>query len=156
MCCTCCRERATSDCVTRALRRFNARCTSAGVPGIRQLLGARGERVAARYLRRRGYAIVRRNYRGRHGEVDLIALDGEVLVFVEVKTRAQDRYGDPLEAVDVRKQRQIVGVAEEFIRAHDLHDRAVRFDVVGLRRRGWRWEVELIRDAFEGTGRFTF
>jgi len=112
--------------------------------------------VARRFLRRRGYGIVRRNYRGRHGEIDLVALDGDILVFVEVKTRAQDHYGDPLEAVDRRKQRQIARVAEEFVEEHRLHDRPIRFDVVGVRRRGWRWEVELVRDAFEVEGSFRF
>lgn len=126
------------------------------MPGIRQLLGARGESVAARHLRRRGYAIVRRNYRGEHGEIDLVALDGDVLVFVEVKTRAQDRFGEPLEAVDVRKQLRIARAAEEFVREHRLYDRAIRFDVVGVRRRGWRWDVELVRDAFEVEGSFWF
>ena len=126
------------------------------MPGIRQILGARGERVAARYLRRHGYAIVRRNYRGRHGEIDLVALDGGVLVFVEVKTRAQDRFGAPLEAVDRRKQRQIARVAEEFLEEHRLHERAIRFDLVGVRRRGWRWDVEHVRDAFEVGGAFSF
>ena len=126
------------------------------MPGIRQWLGARGESVAARYLRRRGYAIVRRNYRGAHGEVDLVALDGDVLVFIEVKTRAQDRFGEPLDAIDGDKQRRIARVAEDFVHEHRLSDRAVRFDVVGVRRRGWRWEVELVRDAFEVDGSFWF
>lgn len=119
------------------------------MPGIRQILGAHGERVAARHLRRRGYAIVARNYRGRHGEIDLVALDRGVLVFVEVKTRAQSLFGTPVEAVDRHKQKQIVKVAREFVREHRLHDRQIRFDIVGLRRRGWRWEVELIVDAFD-------
>lgn len=126
------------------------------MPGIRQLLGARGESVAARYLRRRGYAIVRRNYRGAHGEIDLVALDRDVLVFIEVKTRAQERFGEPLEAVDALKQRRIAGAAEDFVREHSLYDRAIRFDIVGVRRRGWRWEVELVRDAFEVGGSFWF
>lgn len=126
------------------------------MPGIRQLLGARGESVAARYLRRRGYAIVRRNYRGAHGEIDLVALDGGILVFVEVKTRTQDRFGEPLDAVDLDKQRRITEAAEDFVHEHHLYDRAIRFDVVGVRRVGWRWEVELVRDAFEVEGSFWF
>jgi len=126
------------------------------MPGIRQILGARGERLAARHLRRQGYAIVQRNYRCRHGEIDLVALDGGVLVFVEVKTRAQSRFGTPLAAVDRRKQAQVARVAREFVRQHRLYDRAIRFDVVGVRRRGWSWEIELVRDAFEVEGDFCF
>ena len=126
------------------------------MPGIRQLLGARGEAVAARYLRRRGYAIVRRNYRCGAGAIDLVALDRGVLVFVEVKTRTQERFGAPLEAVGSGKRRRLARAAEEFVREHDLYDRAIRFDVVGVRRRGWRWDVELVRDAFEIEGSFSF
>jgi len=125
------------------------------MPGIRQLLGARGERIAARFLRRRGYVIIRRNYRGKRGEIDLVALDREVLVFIEVKTRLQDRFGEPLDAVDIRKQRRIAVVAKEFLLENELHDRAIRFDVVGVKRRGWRWQVELVRDAFD-SGDFCF
>lgn len=126
------------------------------MPGIRQWLGARGERLAARYLRRRGLAIVARNYRCRAGEIDLIALDGEVLVFVEVKTRSGERWGRPEEAVDRRKQRQMERVAEEFVRQHRLHDRAIRFDVVGIVARGWWWRVEHFPDAFEAEAGFWF
>ncbi len=119
------------------------------MPGIRQLLGARGERAAARFLRRRHYAIVARNYRCPVGEVDLIALDGATIVFVEVKTRSGTSFGAPAEAVTRRKQRQIVRVATYFLTTHRLHGRQVRYDVVGVRRRGrWGFDCELFRNAF--------
>lgn len=126
------------------------------MPGIRQLLGARGERLAARHLRRRGWRIVARNFRCGAGEVDLVALDGATVVFVEVKTRAQESFGSPLEAVGPAKQRQIRRVAQEFVRLHRLHDRAIRFDVIGVIARGWRWRVEHVEDAFEGAADFWF
>jgi putative endonuclease len=129
---------------------------SAGMPGIRQLLGARGERAAARYLRRRGYAIVRRNWRGRAGEIDLVALHGGVLVFVEVKTRAQDRFGGPIEAIGGEKRRRIARLAAEFLRAHRLEERSVRFDVVSVRPKRWGWEIELVQDAFAAELPFSF
>jgi putative endonuclease len=119
------------------------------MPGIRQLLGDRGERAAARFLRRRGFTIVERNYRCRFGEIDLIAIERDTVVFIEVKTRTRRDYGEPIEAVDWHKQRQIIRVATHYIRRHRLEDRQVRFDVVGIRPNGLRWEVELIRNAFE-------
>ena len=125
------------------------------MPGTRQILGARAERAAARYLRRHGYSILERNFRVRHGEIDIVALDRGVIVFVEVKARLQSRFGEPLEAVDRRKQRQIARAAEDFVRRHRLHDRAIRFDVVGMRPRRWfGWDVELVRDAFDVPGSF--
>lgn len=115
----------------------------------RKVLGAEGEGAAVCFLRRRGYAILERNYRCALGEVDVVALDGRTLVFVEVKTRTQDGCGTPFEAVDRRKQRQIVRTAQHFICRHDLHDRDVRFDVVGVWRDGRRLACELIPNAFE-------
>jgi putative endonuclease len=119
------------------------------MPDERQLLGAEGERVAEKFLRRRRYSILERNYRRRAGEVDLIALDGHTVVFVEVKTRTQPGFGSPLEAVDPRKQRQIQRAAQYYLSENRLHDREARFDVVGV----W-WEngdvrCELVKNAFE-------
>ncbi len=121
------------------------------MPDERQQLGAQGERIAESFLRRQRYEILQRNYRCRAGEVDLIALDGLTVVFVEVKTRRQDEYGSPLEAVDRRKQRQIQRAAQYYVSANRLYDRNLRFDVVGV----W-WEdgaarCELVRNAFEGS-----
>jgi putative endonuclease len=116
----------------------------------RRQLGIDGERAAERFLRRRGYTIVERNYRCRLGEVDLIALDRRTVVFVEVKTRRSTRFGSPVDDVDLRKQRQIARAAECYLDAHRLHDRAVRFDVVAV----WPDEhggltCELMQDAFD-------
>ena len=115
----------------------------------RQLLGSEGERQAETYLRHQRYVILRRNYRCRAGEVDLVALDGHTVVFVEVKTRTQEGFGSPLEAVDRRKQRQIRRAAQYYLRENRLHDRNARFDVVGV----WcaRGEIHclLVKNAFE-------
>lgn len=115
----------------------------------RQLLGADGERAAEKYLRRQRYAIVQRNYRCRAGEVDLVALDGSTIVFVEVKTRTQPGFGSPLEAVDPRKQRQIQRVAQYYLSRNRLQDRDARFDVVGVWWDGDAVRCELIKNAFE-------
>lgn len=95
-------------------------------------LGQRGEALAARYLRRRGYTIVARGQRVRGGEIDLIAVDGRTLVFVEVKTRTSDHAGHPAEAVDAAKQRRLTRLALAYLQRHELMGYPVRFDVVAV------------------------
>lgn len=116
----------------------------------RRQLGSDGERAAERFLRGRGYSIVERNYRCPLGEVDLIALDRRTVVFVEIKTRRAAHGGAGYDAVDPRKQRQIARVAEHYLAARRLLDRAVRFDVVEVRPAAdGGLHCELMRDAFE-------
>jgi putative endonuclease len=102
--------------------------------------GSRGERLAAEYLQSAGYRLVMANFTvpiGRDirgvqvkGEIDLIALDGEVVCFVEVKTRSSDIFAGPLTAVDVRKQRLITRTARVYRRVFALSNIRYRFDVV--------------------------
>ncbi len=98
----------------------------------KQVLGQEGERVAERYLQKKGYKLVERNYRCPAGEVDLIVLDRRVIVFVEVKTRTGNRFGSPLEAVQPRKQHKMIRAAQFFLAQKGLHQRDARFDVVGI------------------------
>lgn len=119
---------------------------------MRQLLGAWGERAAARFLRRRGYVIVERNYRCPVGEIDLVAVDGDTLVFVEVKTRTGDAFGTPFEAVDGRKRRRLLRAATHFLRRRGGEGSGLRFDVVGVTRTGLTWRCELVQDAFDASG----
>jgi putative endonuclease len=119
---------------------------------LNRWLGDRGERIAARYLRREGLRIITRNYRTPQGEVDLIARDGNTVVFVEVKSR---RRGQPAEAVTLEKQRRLTLAALHFLRRHRLLEHPSRFDVVAI-----VWpddrrppQVEHIRDAFPAFGR---
>ena len=114
----------------------------------RRELGIDGERAAERFLRRLGYTIVERNYRCPLGEIDLVALDRRTIVFVEVKTLRRAGAASPFDAVDARKQRQIARAAEHDLAARRLHDRDVRFDVVGVSRAGGDLVCELVRDAF--------
>jgi putative endonuclease len=116
---------------------------------LRRVLGADGEKAAEEFLRRRRYTIVERNYRCRAGEVDLIALDGTTIVFVEVKTRRGEGFGTPLDAVDRRKQRQVCRAAQQFIAERRLQDREARFDVVGVWWEAGRLMCELVQNAFE-------
>lgn len=95
-------------------------------------LGKAGEGVARRFLAGKGYRFLAANYRSRLGEIDLVCQDGEVVVFVEVKTRRSGRFGTPAEAVDFRKQRRLYRLAEEFLIAHGLEERPVRFDVLSI------------------------
>ena len=98
---------------------------------------------------RQGFDILARRFRARRGEVDLIALEGNVLVFVEVKTRATREYGDPWEFVGWEKQQSLRLAGEEFIARYDLGQYAYRFDVVAVVAPGTRnQEVALYRDAF--------
>ena len=93
-------------------------------------LAARGEELASELLVRNGWTIVERNYRFGRGEIDIIALDGGVTVFVEVKTRLSTEYGPPEYAVTPSKQRQIVKVARGYLFERQLAECECRFDVV--------------------------
>jgi len=97
-------------------------------------LGRRGEDLAHRYLQKRGFSIVARNYRGRNGgvEVDLIGWDGPVLVFVEVKSRSGDSFGPPEKAVDQEKQVRLIRAAGEYIHRIGVDWKNVRFDLVSV------------------------
>lgn len=112
--------------------------------------GLQGEDIAVSFLKTQGYNVVARNYRQRFGELDIIAKDGETFVFIEVKTRKNDRYGNPFEAVDSRKQIKLSRMAQDYISRNGLEDKPARFDVVAiLLTPGSPPKVEHIRDAFE-------
>jgi putative endonuclease len=112
-------------------------------------LGAAGERRAALHYRLRGFSIVGRNVRLGRGEIDLIARRGELLVFAEVKTRRGVGKGAPHEAVDREKQLQIGKLAERWCLEQKITGRTIRFDVISLVWRGWRFELEHFAGAFE-------
>ena len=95
-------------------------------------LGARGEDAAARYLERRGYDIVDRNWTCPAGEADIVARDEKYLVFVEVKTRTSVETGFPEEAVDGKRRDRYERIAAFYLQDHDFVDMPVRFDVVAL------------------------
>ncbi|HEY5544077.1 MAG TPA: YraN family protein [Candidatus Binatia bacterium] len=113
------------------------------------LLGQEGERLAERYLRKKGYKLVERNYRCAVGELDLIVLDRRIVVFVEVKTRTGHGFGSPLEAVEFRKQRKMIQAAQFFLSAKGLQQREARFDVIGISWPGREPVLEHIENAFD-------
>ena len=118
-------------------------------PDQRGLLGRRGEKLAADFLRQRGHVIVEQNYRNKFGEIDIITRDGGTLVFVEVKTRKSQRYGGAAAAVTPKKQRQITMVALEYMASQPPQTAArcdvvcVTIDTVG------QIQLSLIENAFE-------
>jgi putative endonuclease len=96
-------------------------------------LGVEGEKAAERFLRRKGYRIVTRNYRCLpFGEIDIVALDGSMIVFVEVKTRASRDHEDPESAVTPAKQERLIRTANVFLRQTRSVGRACRFDIVTI------------------------
>jgi putative endonuclease len=111
--------------------------------------GKRGEEIAVSYLKKEGYRIRERNYRCPLGEIDIIALDGNEVVFVEVKSRKSDDFGEPEAAVDTRKQAKLSRIALNYINEHNLNDRSARFDVVAVRFLKGSDRVRLVRNAFD-------
>jgi len=104
----------------------------AGMTMQRQQLGFLGENLAVSELTRRGYAILDRRYRTRHGEIDIVADDGGTIVFVEVKARATGEFGGGAEAVTPFKQRRLVSMAVDYLARRRLIDRPCRFDVIAI------------------------
>ena len=117
-------------------------------------LGVRGELAAERFLLRQGYVIVGRSYSDAIGELDLIAVDEQTIVFVEVKTRSSDAAGVPAEAVDDQKQERITRTALSYLKRHDLLNCSVRFDVIAV---NWpsssaKPAISHFKSAFEAVG----
>jgi len=112
-------------------------------------LGKKGEEKALRFLKKRGYRIVEKNYVCKMGEMDIIAREKDTLVFIEVKTRSSTEFGPPQLAVNSAKQRQLSKVALNYLKEKHLEDVKARFDVVAILLEQKREEIELIKDAFD-------
>ncbi len=102
------------------------------INGEKRRLGFKGEKLAVKHLKKNGYVILERNFRCKTGEIDVIAQLGEVIAFVEVKTRTGDRFGTPAEAVDGRRQQRYRNTANFFMyfTKRDLNEYIVRFDII--------------------------
>lgn len=117
-------------------------------------LGNKGERLAVRHLKRQGCRVLARQSRSRIGEIDIVALDGDCIVFVEVKTRSTHAAGHPAEAITFAKQKQLTRVALAWLKSRGLLEHRARFDVVAI-----TWGdgadpvVEHYKSAFEPVGR---
>ncbi len=108
-------------------------------------IGRKGEQLAAEFLMKKGFEIVVRNYRYKHAEIDLIIKRDDWLIFVEVKARSSNDFGEPEEFVDARKVNKIFDAAEEYIYTTDWHGH-IRFDIVSVKL-GKEPVVELFEDA---------
>lgn len=121
-------------------------------------LGDQGEDAAAKFLRRQGFHILARGVDSRLGELDIVAVDGRTVVFVEVKTRRSCDAGHPSEAVDSRKERRMTKSALAYLKANRLLNYAARFDVVAITwpENARRPTIEHYKNAFSpvGTGQF--
>ncbi len=122
----------------------------------RQALGRRGERAAARYLRRRGWIILHRRYRSPEGELDLVVTDHRQIVFVEVKARLGASAAEAMDNVHPEKQRRLLRAASAYLQRFGLRDRPIRFDVVSVvwLQEGAPPRITHIPAAFEAPERF--
>lgn len=119
-------------------------------------LGPAGERLAASFLQKQGYRLLEHGHRQRLGEIDLIALDGQCVVFVEVKTWTSAADGDPSQAVDAHKQDRLTRAALVYLKRHRLLEHSARFDVVSIVWSGSTRTTPQIRHfkaAFDAVGR---
>jgi putative endonuclease len=120
----------------------------------RRTLGAAGEEAAAAWLQAHGYGILARNTRTRYGEIDLVARAGDLVVFVEVKSRTSTRFGHPTEAIAPHKRRRLARLAAAFVQSRRLGDCQVRFDAVAVYvdATGRVRAIEHVPDAFRADG----
>ena len=97
---------------------------------LKHEIGKIGENLASKYLEAAGYTIMERNFLARQGEIDIIAKDKKELVFIEVKTRTNDVYGKPVEAVNMQKQKHLLNTIKYYLYSKHLEDELVRIDVI--------------------------
>jgi putative endonuclease len=141
--------RSIADLLNRWRSRFSRSKESSKPEHLRR--GASGEALACRFLRRHGYKVLYRNFKGRSGgEIDIVCRDYDTLVFVEVKTRTREDFGRPLEAVDRQKQQRISRGGLAWLRMLDNPDILFRFDVVEVFiAENEKPHLELVRNAFQ-------
>lgn len=119
------------------------------MPNNRQKLGQTGESLAAWYLKKNGYKIIKQNYRTPLGEIDIIAREKKIIVFVEVKFRRSNRFGNPKWAVTPQKQRKISRVALQYLKSTRQMNKSARFDVVAVSSNSDEPRIEIVKNAFE-------
>ena len=110
--------------------------------------GKIGEDVAANFLKENGYEILEQNYYFNHGEIDIVAKEGNVLVFVEVKSRRTTTFGEPEESVTPKKQELLRRTAEGYVIEKNIEDMNCRFDVVSVVMKNGKAECKVLKDCF--------
>jgi putative endonuclease len=125
-------------------------------PWWRRWFGSRSERAALRYLKKLGYRVVARNYVCQHGELDIIALDGSCIVFVEVRSTERKSVENPAASVDTAKQQRLTNLALHFLQTKKLLNHPARFDVLAVSWPPGAKEPAVVHypNAFEAVGRF--
>ena len=111
-------------------------------------LGRAGEEIAREYLENLGYQILEKNYRCKHGEIDLIAKKDNVVIFIEVKTRKSTSYGDPEESINSLKIKKIRSSANHFICFKNLYDFDISFEVISIKLHSGKYFIKHIKNAF--------
>ena len=114
-----------------------------------QQLGIESEAFALKYLKKRRYKILQKNFRTKFGEIDIIAKDKDTIAFIEVKARSSDRFGPPKGAITPWKQKKISMAALSYLKATNQPGAKARFDVVSIRFKNKKPEIEIIKNAFE-------
>lgn len=109
--------------------------------------GIEGENAAVEYLQNQGYKILRRNFSVKVGEIDIIALDGNTLVFIEVKSRENLRFGHPIESIGYKKVRSIIKTAQWYMLAEKKQNSSCRFDVIEV----LRGQINHVKNAFDAS-----
>jgi putative endonuclease len=111
--------------------------------------GKIGEDIAVKFLSRKGYKILKRNYRYGHGEIDIIAMDKDVLIFVEVRVKFSDKFGSPEDSVTIKKREQLKKIASAFIQMNEVNFSECRFDVIGITFKEGKFNINHIENAFQ-------
>ena len=116
----------------------------------KKLLGKVGEKCAVKYLKKNKYKILEQNYATHFGEIDIIAKDSDYYVFIEVKTRTSDKFGEPMEAVTDFKQRHIIRSAQSYLMTNKIDENQIkiRFDVIEVKSENGKNEINHIKNAF--------
>jgi len=114
----------------------------------KQKLGKKGEALAEEYLKRKGFLILKRNYRYGHKEIDLIGKDGNTIVFIEVKAARSKSFGAPQQWVNLKKQKNLIEVASDFIQKNNITDCDFRFDVLAISYQQGEEVIDHIKNAF--------
>ena len=116
----------------------------------KKLLGGIGEKYAVKYLKKNKYKILEQNYVTHFGEIDIIAKDNDCYVFIEVKTRTSDKFGEPMEAVTPYKQRHVIRSAQSYLMLNQIDENQVeiRFDVIEVKSDNGKNEINHVKNAF--------
>ncbi len=107
--------------------------------------GKIGEELACQYLQKNGYKIIEKNFEARQGEIDIIAMEQNELVFIEVKTRTNIKYGKPVESVDANKQKHLIKTVEYYLYVRKLENEFVRIDVIEIYLYNHKYKVNHIK-----------